>query len=245
MLKIFKAIEFLCIDGIQVDCRNPSEEDGQQPEPTQHPSQLSTLRHLCLKGVVLPTKSGYSDLADILNCISNLPVDLTELTLSLAWVLPLVPGSDFSDAQIKRLITYYSWDILDSYLVEFSSRSISPVKVVVNILSNIFMITPDIMLPRADARVYGMYLITVNVRQSGLDVQFVNSIKDGQDAGPVRWGIEPLTADIREPWNANVAYLAGEGFNFEKDFPTIYKWHQKLLEIPGIKASLAENLKAR
>ncbi|THH33254.1 hypothetical protein EUX98_g909 [Antrodiella citrinella] len=44
-------------------------------------------------------------------------------------------------------------------------------------------------------------------------------------------------------WNTGAAHLAGEGFNFEKEFPATYKWHQKLLEIPGIKAGLAERIR--
>jgi len=42
------------------------------------------------------------------------------------------------------------------------------------------------------------------------------------------------------PWNAGVSRLLGDDFDFEKEFPATYKWHQKLLEVPGIKAGLAE-----
>ncbi|THH28336.1 hypothetical protein EUX98_g5837 [Antrodiella citrinella] len=40
------------------------------------------------------------------------------------------------------------------------------------------------------------------------------------------------------PWND--ASIVRETADFEKDFPATYKWHQKLFQIPGIKAAFAE-----
>ncbi|KAH8092602.1 glutathione S-transferase C-terminal-like protein [Cristinia sonorae] len=42
------------------------------------------------------------------------------------------------------------------------------------------------------------------------------------------------------PWNNGISFLLGPDFNFEKEFPFTYKWHQKVLEVPGVKAGLAE-----
>jgi len=42
------------------------------------------------------------------------------------------------------------------------------------------------------------------------------------------------------PWNNVLNVLLGAGFDFEKEFPATYKWHTKLIEIPGVKAGIAE-----
>ncbi|TCD71660.1 Glutathione S-transferase 2 [Steccherinum ochraceum] len=57
---------------------------------------------------------------------------------------------------------------------------------------------------------------------------------------------EKLTiADISfVPRNAALGYLFGEDFDFEKEFPATFKWHAKLVALPGIKAALEEQSKA-
>jgi len=42
------------------------------------------------------------------------------------------------------------------------------------------------------------------------------------------------------PWDAMHMKLLGEDFNFEQDFPATYKWHTKLIALPGVKAGLEE-----
>ncbi|KAH8092606.1 glutathione S-transferase C-terminal-like protein [Cristinia sonorae] len=41
-------------------------------------------------------------------------------------------------------------------------------------------------------------------------------------------------------WNGLLGFLLGSEFNFEKEFPATYKWHQKVLEVPGVKAGFEE-----
>jgi len=34
--------------------------------------------------------------------------------------------------------------------------------------------------------------------------------------------------------------VLGADFDFEKEFPVTYKWHNKIIEVPGVKAGIAE-----
>ncbi|THH21379.1 hypothetical protein EUX98_g8394 [Antrodiella citrinella] len=41
-------------------------------------------------------------------------------------------------------------------------------------------------------------------------------------------------------WNNIINVLLGADVSFEKEFPATFKWHSKLIEIPGVKAGIAE-----
>ncbi|TCD59860.1 Glutathione S-transferase 2 [Steccherinum ochraceum] len=40
-------------------------------------------------------------------------------------------------------------------------------------------------------------------------------------------------------WNNELGGIAGPGFDFEKEFPATFKWHQRILAVPGVKAGVA------
>ncbi|TCD66029.1 Glutathione S-transferase 2 [Steccherinum ochraceum] len=40
-------------------------------------------------------------------------------------------------------------------------------------------------------------------------------------------------------WNNEVGGLLGPEFNFEKEFPATFKWHQRIVAVPGVKAGFA------
>ncbi|KAH8100292.1 glutathione S-transferase C-terminal-like protein [Cristinia sonorae] len=42
------------------------------------------------------------------------------------------------------------------------------------------------------------------------------------------------------PWNNSLKGLLGADFDFEKEFPATAKWHDKIINLPGVKAGIEE-----
>ncbi|TCD64425.1 Glutathione S-transferase 2 [Steccherinum ochraceum] len=57
-------------------------------------------------------------------------------------------------------------------------------------------------------------------------------------------GGKMTVADISfVPWNRGLGVLFGEELDFEKEFPATFKWHNKILASPGVKAGSDEQIR--